>query len=494
LGPASLYILHMKRALANLAKASSRYAVALAIAALFATASSLAQTADIDLAKDRGTVIPTVTCLADAKQSYALYLPSNYTPDRRWPVIYAFDPFARGKVPVELYKDAAEKFGYIVVGSNNARNGPGTEEMAAAEADWADTHRRLMIDKDRVYTTGLSGGARFATSFALYCYTCSIAGVIAHGATYPVKEGIPANHHFLYYVAIGDQDFNYPEVAALREKKEANRAEFKVKVYAGPHQWAPPDVVEDAIEWLELKAMQAGRKKPDAAFIQQQLAKTRAEALQAEHKGDALTNFYAVRSLAFDFKGLVDVSRFQEELEALKKSKALKQARREENQQIDKQNSITASASADIAQLGQIGPEQVSVAKQRVISVFSDLHRQAKSDSRNHDVYVRAINELYIQGIEDGQQEFRNREFPHAADYFELMADAVPDQSWPLLLLAETRMRMGNRKAALKALQEAAKRGIKSPDSLTKDPELAPLASEPAFQKIVQSISAKSVP
>jgi dienelactone hydrolase len=484
----------MKRALANLAKASSRYAVALAIAALFATASSLAQTADIDLANDRGTVIPKVTCLTDATQSYALYLPSNYTPDRRWPVIYAFDPFARGKIPVELYKDAAEKFGYIVVGSNNARNGPGTEEMAAAEADWADTHRRLMIDKDRVYTTGLSGGARFATSFALYCYTCSIAGVIAHGATYPVKEGILANDHFLYYVAIGDQDFNYPEVAALREKKEANRAEFKVKIYPGPHQWAPPDVVEDAIEWLELKAMQAGRKKPDAAFIQQQLAKTRAEALQAEHKGDALTNFYAVRSLAFDFKGLVDVSRFQEELEALKKSKALKQARREENQQIDKQNSITASASADIAQLGQIGPEQVSVAKQRVISVFSDLHRQAKSDSRNHDVYVRAINQLYIQGIEDGQQEFRNREFPHAADYFELMADAVPDQSWPLLLLAETRMRMGNRKAALKALEEAAKRGIKSPDSLTKDPELAPLASEPAFQKIVQSMSAKSVP
>jgi len=194
----------------------------------------------------------------------------------------------------------------------------------------------------------------------------------------------------------------------------------------------------------------------------------------------------------FDFKGLMDVSRLQGELDTFKKSKVLKQARREENQQIDKQSSLTASAGADIAQLGQIGPEQASLAKQRVISVFADLHRQAKSDSRNSAVYVRAINQLYIQGIEDGQQEFRNSEFPHAADYFELMADVAPDQSWPLLLLAETRVRMGNKKAALKALDEAAKRGIKSPDSLTKDPELAPLASEPAFQKIVESVSAKS--
>jgi predicted esterase len=487
-------ILAMKHPFANLEKAGSRTCVLLAMVLLSAAAPSFGQNPDLDLAKDRGTVIPRVTCLGDATQSYALYLPSNYSPDRRWPIIYAFDPFARGKVPVELYKDAAEKFGYIVVGSNNARNGPGAEEMAAAEADWADTHRRLVIDKDRVYTTGLSGGARFATSFALYCYTCSVAGVIAHGATYPVKEGLPANDHFLYYVAIGDQDFNFPEAAALREKKEERRAEFKVKVYPGPHQWAPPDVVEDAVEWLELKAMQAGKEKPDSGFVQQQLARTQAEASQAEQKGDALAQFYAVRSLAFDFKGLVDVSRFQEQLEVLKKSKSLKQARREENQQIDKQRSLTASASADIAQLGQIGPEQVSLAKQRVISVFSDLHRQAKSDSRNHDVYVRAINELYIQGMEDGQQEFRTSEFPHAADYFELMADVVPDQSWPLLLLAETQVRMGNKKAAIKALEQAAKRGIKSPDSLTKDPELAPLSSDDTFQKIVESVRAKSAP
>jgi predicted esterase len=487
-------ILAMKHPFANLEKAGSRTCVLLAMVLLSAAAPSFGQSPDLDLAKDRGTVIPRVTCLGDATQSYALYLPSNYSPDRRWPIIYAFDPFARGKVPVELYKDAAEKFGYIVVGSNNARNGPGAEEMAAAEADWADTHRRLVIDKDRVYTTGLSGGARFATSFALYCYTCSVAGVIAHGATYPVKEGLPANDHFLYYVAIGDQDFNFPEAAALREKKEERRAEFKVKVYPGPHQWAPPDVVEDAVEWLELKAMQAGKEKPDSGFVQQQLARTQAEASQAEQKGDALAQFYAVRSLAFDFKGLVDVSRFQEQLEVLKKSKSLKQARREENQQIDKQRSLTASASADIAQLGQIGPEQVSLAKQRVISVFSDLHRQAKSDSRNHDVYVRAINELYIQGMEDGQQEFRTSEFPHAADYFELMADVVPDQSWPLLLLAETQVRMGNKKAAIKALEQAAKRGIKSPDSLTKDPELAPLSSDDTFQKIVESVRAKSAP
>src|SRR5690242_11416113 len=241
---------------------------------------------EFDPAKSRGTVVNTVTCLNHPDQSYAVYLPSQYSPERRWPIIYAFDPFARGKVPVELYKDAAEKYGYIVVGSNNAKNGPSAPEMEAAQAVWQDTHRRFGINKDRVYVTGLSGGARFATSFALYCYTCKIAGVIAHGASYPVKENIrPTNEHFAYYVAVGDADFNLPEILTLRKKKQEQHADFKVKIYPGPHQWAPKDVAEDAVAWLELKAMQSGTEKPNPEFIRQQLEKTRAEAADAEQHG-----------------------------------------------------------------------------------------------------------------------------------------------------------------------------------------------------------------
>jgi hypothetical protein len=236
--------------------------------------------------------------------------------------------------------------------------------------------------------------------------------------------------------------------------------------------------------------MQAGKEKTNSAFVQQQLAKTQAEALQAEQKGDVLTQFYAVRSLAFDFKGVTDVKRFEERLADLKKSKALKQARHEEDHEIDKQQSLTATAATDVAGLAQIAPEQVSILQQRVISTFSEIRRQLKSNSRDHLVYVRAFNQLWIQGMEDGQEEFRNNNLVRAAVYFQTMADVAPDQSWPMVLLAETRVREGNKKAALKALEDAAKRGIKSPETLTQDPELAPLSSEPAFQKIVESVSA----
>ena len=63
-----------------------------------------------------GEIIDQVTCTADPSQSYALFVPRDYTPTRLWPVIFAFDPGGRGRVPVERYRAAAERFGYIVVG------------------------------------------------------------------------------------------------------------------------------------------------------------------------------------------------------------------------------------------------------------------------------------------------------------------------------------------------------------------------------------------
>src|SRR5262249_38519307 len=46
--------------------------------------------------------ITQVVALEDPAQSYALYLPSQYPTNRRWPVIYAFDPVGRGKTAVEV--------------------------------------------------------------------------------------------------------------------------------------------------------------------------------------------------------------------------------------------------------------------------------------------------------------------------------------------------------------------------------------------------------
>ena len=178
-----------------------------------------------------------VSCASNQSQTYALYLPSGYTSVKRWAIIYFFDPAGRGRRPLELYKQIAETYGYIFAGSNNSRNFSG-DQSATLDAIWLDTHQRLALDERRVYASGFSGGARVAGAMALGCPPCRLAGVIAHGAGYPNSRA-DSNDKLLYFFAVGNRDFNWPEVMMIRRRREEQGNPYRVRVFDGPHQWAP---------------------------------------------------------------------------------------------------------------------------------------------------------------------------------------------------------------------------------------------------------------
>src|SRR5580765_7124958 len=214
-----------------------------------------------------GTVHASVAVAADPTNSYALYLPSVYSPLKRWPLLLVFDPFARGEVSVKLFHEAAEKYGFIVVGSNNSRNFQ--DPSAAIRVLWADVKERYSIDPRRIYTAGLSGGARVASSVALACKSC-IAGVIANSAGLPNGATLPGPEVSDWFLVAGTTDFNYPEQLHLKETFDARKVVSRFVVYDGPHNYMPKDFAERGLAWLQLRAMVKGIAPVDKEFIGKQ--------------------------------------------------------------------------------------------------------------------------------------------------------------------------------------------------------------------------------
>src|SRR5262249_497702 len=210
-----------------------------------------------------GALIPHQTCIEHPEQSYAVYLPAQYTASKKWPIVYAFDPAARGKVPVELMKSAAERYAYIVVGTNNSRNGSWKVEAEAAQAMLQDTHSQLSIDVRPVYLAGFSGGARVASQIAMLC-KCA-AGVILNGAGFPSGASPSRDAIFAVFSAVGNFDFNYPEVARLDQKLEDS---------GFAHAFHP-------FAWFRLIAIKTGSELRDDVFVASKFAEatTRPHAL-----------------------------------------------------------------------------------------------------------------------------------------------------------------------------------------------------------------------
>jgi dienelactone hydrolase len=440
-----------------------------------------------------GQVIEKVLCADLPGQSYALYLPSNYTPSKRWPILYAFDPGARGRIPVTLYKDAAEKHGYIVAGSNNSQNFTNEPPERSIFAIWQDTHQRFSLDEHRTYTTGFSGGARTATMVALRCPVCTVAGVIAHGAGYPNSDKPSQKDTFLYFAAVGNQDFNWGEIVELRRAREELGLPYRVEVFDGEHQWAPADIVEEAIQWMQLKAMQMGSLPRDDAFIGQFFSEMEARAKEVENRRDAIAQLSAYRSLVSDFSGLREVGRYGEKLAALKRSSLLKEAFKKEQDEIREQESLTQTMSGQLSRLGNICVRDQSALRVSLREGMSQLKEDAAhaKNTEKRLVRLRAFHDLWAQGIEAGQAELLAKHSARAENYFQLMADVAPDAWWPLLLLAETRSAMGNHKQAIKDLREGIRRGLRNAEVIEKDESLQPLRSEPEFQKMLSELAAK---
>jgi len=268
----------------------------------------------------RGTVIDAVQCAADPEQTYALYLPSTYSAQPTWRLLLAFHPAGRGRQMVEKYQAAAEQYGYIVAASNNARNGPWIVSTTAAQAMAADVSRRFAFDPQRVYLTGMSGGARVALGVASDKH---VAGVIASSAGYPNSER-RKTAPFAIFGTAGTEDFNYIEMRAL--DRTLTSPHF-LRIFTGGHTLPPDDVALEAIEWMEVQAMQSGRRGRDEALIERLYDKRRGAVAAAATVPETV---YLLRALVSDFKGLRDVSADVNRLEDMSRQSEVKKALKRE--------------------------------------------------------------------------------------------------------------------------------------------------------------------
>ena len=187
-----------------------------------------------------------MVCRHKEQQSYSVYVPSSYSAVRKWPVLYCLDPSARGRVPVERFSAAAEKHGYLVVGSNNSRNGPMAPVIEAIEAMVTDTHARWSIDDQRLYAAGYSGGSVAAL---LWAQNGSLAGVVACSGTLPAPQ-LPRQGLRIFATA-GLDDFAWYNMFSVSLDLAKRGVENRFRDFEGAHEWPPAAAAEEALQFFD---------------------------------------------------------------------------------------------------------------------------------------------------------------------------------------------------------------------------------------------------
>jgi dienelactone hydrolase len=216
---------------------------------------------------------------------YKLWLPKGYLADaqRRWPCMFIAS--AGGNAGMGNMAGHLKSGGYIVVMLVESKNGPWPPIIGNFLAAHDDAVKRVRIQEGLKFATGMSGGARASSVFAQI--RPGFTGLIMQGAgaAYPENSsaylvaGLKRNHDLLYAITMGDTDSNKVEVAKMRAALATPK--LLVLEFKGGHQWAPIDVFDRAIDWMERQIYVDGPARADLkpvymAYFNSQLEKWRA--------------------------------------------------------------------------------------------------------------------------------------------------------------------------------------------------------------------------
>jgi hypothetical protein len=367
-----------------------------------------------------GKVIDSITCAANADQSYAAYIPVTGN-KKALPVIYFFDPHASGSLPLNKYKGLADKYGFLLIGSNNSKNG---NDWQVTEMIWQalfnDTRKRFNINPQRIYTAGFSGGAKVAGFEAIN--HAEIKGVIANGASLP-DGAAAANYAFSFTAIAGEGDMNMTDLVAVSKEFDNTSTPHRLILFNGKHEWAPEKTMDIAFAGFQFDAMRNKLLPTNEAFIKSFVANSK-KTVDAYLKTNNLVKAVAECTLsAVLLKGLsAEASWFTNKAATLSKQEAYHQQETERQQLLEREENLKATYRQQFNQ-GDMNYWTKTIA---------DLQTKAKAATAEGAMYQRCLAYLSLAFYSFSNQLVGNHRDVGAEYYVNLykMVDPTNSEAW----------------------------------------------------------------
>ena len=443
-----------------------------------------------------GELIEKVTCQAQDDHSYALYLPTNYDPEKKWPVLFCFDPAARGSLPVTKFRRAAEFYGFILLGSNNSRNYVYNIAFEAINAMWQDANQHFAIDEGRVYLAGFSGGARSSCNIANL--NRSVQGVIACGAGFGANYPPDPTRGFAFFGIVGDGDQNYLEMMQLDKTLDGFPHDHHIRVFEGTHIWPPDDVCFEGVAWLELQAIRKGLRNPWPEEVNRQFKKAQnlAQTLEAANQLDEAYRVY--QALVDDFKDLVQLDAIQSKIKQLKADPRTKKALKEQRKRRHQEHRSMEVFRQRFSRLHRMTLKPSWVEKEKTWwQEQAELLNKKIKESQNQGEQLMAQRLLTLirsTAFEETMWTLSQSDASRAVLAGEVAATLNPDNPVIYYNLACAHARRNDVKASIEALKEAVALGYQDAAFMQQDPDLAPLHHDVGFADLLKSLQKNPPP
>jgi poly(3-hydroxybutyrate) depolymerase len=428
-----------------------------------------------------GSITHGVKCRSNSEFSYDLYLPKQYDLHKKFPVIVCLDPQGNGKKPLDLYKKLADKYGYILLGSNNSKNGNTWEHSEQiVESLLTEVRSKYASNPERIYLMGFSGGARIANAITIK--NGAIRGAICCGAAVPAQGGYPLRSNYTLAVIIGNRDFNYVETKKYTMIDLAGYQILNTVItFDGKHEWCPESIMDEAFWWQELNEMKSdlANSKKDSAQERYTLEENKLKLLM-EQKEYYQAFLQCKKTINF-YNGLANLNYCFEMYKTLKTNQDVDKGLREEETIWSKEESRKQLYTKALSK------ENMNWWNNQIADLNKKINSSKQKGEANMCARVLEYLSVVMYSQTVGLIAARQLEQAENAARLYLLIDPTNKEAnyfWAEMMAAKSK-----NAEALQALNTAVKLGFDDTDRIKSDVFFKSLSNNPEYVSLIKTMS-----
>lgn len=282
-----------------------------------------------DMRIRKGVVMDSLKIEGYSDESYSLFFPQSYTSQEGdLPILFIFDGQGRGKAAAQLFKPAAEKFGFILASSNAIDADINIlDNVKAATRLIQEVTSNVPVDLEQISVSGLGMGAKVASVIPLLIQ--NIHGVIAVG-DHQLNLALLKRTDDFYFIGIGGNETVAKHEMAFIVNELNNRGIEGANItYQGGLEWPHPEVILFSMGLLTTEAMRNKNRPENQALLQEMYHTDLGRVNRLIENGDELAAHEALINLELKFEDLMDVKEIRNKRAQLENSTGFKEKRLE---------------------------------------------------------------------------------------------------------------------------------------------------------------------
>ncbi len=433
-------------------------------------------------------VITDSVSVQNSKETFALYLPKKFDKNEASSIVFIFEPGARGKAGIQPFLEAAERYNYILVCSNNSKKGPFENNRIIINRLFEGVFARFLLNEDRVYTAGFSSGSRLAVTAAVL--SKKIAGVIACGAGFSsyILHKPMVKEDFSYVGLIGKQDMNYQEMLSAQDWLDGLQIDNELFINDDGHSWPSSGQISKAFDWIELEAIRKNQKPINYFDINKIYKRFYDEARASESQGEIESAVWEYQRLQRNFDHYYTLDSISEKVVKLK-------ATSEYPAQIRKRMSLkTSELTMRRVFLNKFAREikknpPIHNVKwwQKKLTVLRDEYMLSE-DRQKQLLGIRVSNMIYSLLMESANIHVKDKNYKKSLYCHRLLAELQPKGSYPVFLIAKDYAQLNREDETFEYLELAVSMGFSEKKYILNATEFYKYKSSERFKRLIEKM------